>query len=137
MPVYGRQPVTRRHYTMGRQPGAKGENDEIYRFFRVTDRATGKLKDFGVKGGPSDKAVCLFCEKEQSCQKNRLVVHLAGVKSSKAKPCPGPSRATSDTEEVWDRRTASFRNVRGRMKARVEEEFVLKRKAQEVCLALG
>ena len=38
LPVYGRQPVTRRHYTMGRQPGAKGENDEIYRFFRGTRR---------------------------------------------------------------------------------------------------
>ena len=122
---------------MGRQPGAKGENDEIYRFFRVTERATGKLNDIGDKGGPSDKAVCIFCEKEQSCQKNRLVVHLAGVKSCKAKACLGPSRATSDTEEVWDKRRSSFRNVRERMKASVEEEYVLKRKALEVCLALG
>ena len=121
---------------MGRNKGDMSEPDEIYKFFRITT-AGGQLKPLGIGGGPTCKARCLFCDKEQSCQKNRLLVHLACIKGSvHAKPCPGPSRKHPDmlelTEEQMERKHASFRNVSNSMRGRFDMENAEKRKAVEV-----
>ncbi len=120
---------------MTRKKGDTAEPDEIYKFFRVTK--AGELQPIGTGGGPADKAKCLFCQKEQSCQKRRLLLHLACIKDSAlAKPCLGPSRNHEDnvdlTEAEMERKYAGFRSISARMRARFDEENVLKRKAAEV-----
>lgn len=109
------------------------EPDAIYRYFRVYAADTHELKQLGATGGPRDKAECLFCGKRQSCQKHRLLSHIAGLRGAiHTSVCLGPRRQDGDTEEVFEKKQQAFRFARETMRTRHKEEQGLKRKAQEV-----
>ena len=118
----------------GRATGQTLEADEAYKYFRVTNRATGQLKPVGAAGGPSDRAECLFCGHEMSCQKNRLLSHLAAFREAAGvKACLGPKRSREDTDAAFDQKSKNYQHAREKVRTRLNEEAALGRKRKEVC----
>ena len=118
----------------GRARGQTLVPDDAYKYFRVTSRDTGILKPVGAAGGPSDRAECIFCEKDLSCQKNRLLSHLGGIPGpTGTKSCLGPGRSLNDTDASYEKKIANFNHARQKIRTRIAEEYALQRKRTEVC----